>query len=54
MIFAVLAGTVLFGLLGTFLAVPVAAVIGVLVRFAAQRVSGEQAVRGPSSTEPSP
>jgi predicted PurR-regulated permease PerM len=33
MIFAVLAGTVLAGVLGTLLAVPVAAVIGVLLRF---------------------
>ena len=36
-IFAVLAGTALFGLLGTFLATPVAAVIAVLVRFAVER-----------------
>jgi predicted PurR-regulated permease PerM len=34
MIFAVLAGTVLFGFLGTLLAVPVAGVLGVLIRFA--------------------
>jgi predicted PurR-regulated permease PerM len=33
LIFAVLAGTALFGLLGTLLAVPVAAVLGVLIRF---------------------
>jgi predicted PurR-regulated permease PerM len=33
MIFAVLAGTTLFGLLGTLLAVPFAAVLGVLIRF---------------------
>ena len=36
-IFAVLAGTALFGLIGTFLATPVAAVIAVLVRFAFER-----------------
>ena len=36
-IFAVLAGTALFGLVGTFLATPVAAVIAVLVRFAVER-----------------
>jgi predicted PurR-regulated permease PerM len=36
-IFAVLAGTALFGLTGTFLATPVAAVIAVLVRFAVER-----------------
>lgn len=33
LIFAVLAGTASFGLLGTFVAVPVAAVLGVLIRF---------------------
>jgi predicted PurR-regulated permease PerM len=33
-IFAVLAGTVLAGVLGTLLAVPVAGVLGVLLRFA--------------------
>lgn len=33
MIFAVLAGTALFGILGTLLAVPFAAVLGVLIRF---------------------
>ena len=32
-IFAVLAGTTLFGIVGTFLAVPFAAVLGVLIRF---------------------
>jgi len=37
MIFAALAGGVLFGLLGTFLAVPVAGVIGVLLRFGLER-----------------
>ena len=36
-IFAVLAGTALFGLIGTFLATPVAAVIAVLVRFGVER-----------------
>ncbi|MGI9434753.1 MAG: AI-2E family transporter [Geminicoccaceae bacterium] len=37
MIFAVLGGTAVFGLLGTFLAVPFAAVLGVVIRFAIQR-----------------
>jgi hypothetical protein len=37
MIFAVLAGTALFGLLGTLIAVPFAGVIGVLIRFAIER-----------------
>ena len=36
-IFAVLAGTALFGLAGTFMATPVAAVIAVLVRFGVER-----------------
>ena len=36
-IFAVLAGTALFGLVGTFLATPVAAVIAVLIRFGVER-----------------
>ena len=36
-IFAVLAGTALFGILGTLLAVPFAAVIGVLIRFWIER-----------------
>ena len=36
-IFAVLAGTALFGLAGTFLATPAAAVIAVLVRFGVER-----------------
>jgi predicted PurR-regulated permease PerM len=39
-IFAVLAGTALFGLAGTFLATPVAAVIAVLVRFGVERWRG--------------
>lgn len=37
MIFAVLAGTTLFGILGTLMAVPFAAVLGVLIRFALER-----------------
>lgn len=37
MIFAVLAGTTLFGILGTLLAVPFAAVLGVLIRFGLER-----------------
>ena len=37
MIFAVLAGTALFGLAGTFLATPVAAVVAVVVRFGVER-----------------
>ena len=37
LIFAVLAGAALFGLLGALLALPVAAVLGVLIRFALER-----------------
>ena len=37
MIFAVLAGTTLFGIIGTLLAVPFAAVLGVLIRFGLER-----------------
>jgi predicted PurR-regulated permease PerM len=37
LIFAVLAGTSLFGILGTLLAVPFAAVVGVLIRFGLER-----------------
>lgn len=37
MIFAVLAGTTLFGFIGTLLAVPFAAVMGVLIRFGLER-----------------
>ncbi|MGI9417996.1 MAG: AI-2E family transporter [Geminicoccaceae bacterium] len=37
MIFSVLAGTTLFGILGTLIAVPFAAVMGVLIRFGLER-----------------
>lgn len=37
MIFAVLAGTTLFGIIGTLMAVPFAAVLGVLIRFSLER-----------------
>lgn len=37
MIFSVLAGTALFGILGTLIAVPFAAVLGVLIRFGLER-----------------
>jgi predicted PurR-regulated permease PerM len=50
-IFAVLAGTVLFGFLGTLLAVPVAGVIGVLVRFALTRYHTSGLYRVSSSAE---
>jgi predicted PurR-regulated permease PerM len=54
MIFAVLAGTVLFGFLGTLLAVPVAGVIGVLVRFGLAQYHTSRLYRVSSSAERSP
>jgi predicted PurR-regulated permease PerM len=51
MIFAVLAGTVLFGFLGTLVAVPVAGVIGVLVRFGLGRYHASRLYRVSSSAE---
>jgi predicted PurR-regulated permease PerM len=51
-IFAVLAGTVLFGFLGTLLAVPVAGVLGVLVRFGLKQYQTSALYRIPSSPEP--
>jgi predicted PurR-regulated permease PerM len=45
-IFAVLAGTALFGLAGTFLATPAAAVIAVLVRFGLERWRASRYFRG--------
>ena len=47
MIFAVLAGTVLFGFLGTLLAVPVAGVLGVLIRFALAQYKASRLYRVP-------
>jgi predicted PurR-regulated permease PerM len=54
MIFAVLAGTVLFGFLGTLLAVPVAGVLGVLVRFGLKQYQTSSLYRISSSAEPRP
>jgi predicted PurR-regulated permease PerM len=53
-IFAVLAGTVLFGFLGTLIAVPVAGVIGVLVRFGLRQYHASRLYRVPSSAERRP
>lgn len=53
-IFAVLAGTVLFGFLGTLLAVPVAGVLGVLVRFGLKQYQTSSLYRISSSAEPRP
>ena len=52
MIFAVLAGTVLFGFLGTLLAVPVAGVLGVLVRFGIRQYQTSALYRVSSSAGP--
>jgi predicted PurR-regulated permease PerM len=54
MIFAVLAGTVLFGFLGTLLAVPVAGVLGVLVRFGLRQYHTSALYRVSSSAGPGP
>jgi predicted PurR-regulated permease PerM len=51
-IFAVLAGTVSAGLLGTLLAVPAAAVIGVLLRFGLERYRASTLYGRPSSADP--
>lgn len=49
MIFAVLAGTAAFGFVGTVIAVPVAAVIGVLIRFGLERYRASVLYGPPSS-----
>jgi predicted PurR-regulated permease PerM len=54
LIFAVLAGAVLFGLLGAFLAVPVAAVLGVFIRFAIERYRASSLYGGPPLIRPGP
>ena len=46
-IFAVLAGTALFGFVGTFLGTPIAAVIAVLVRFGVERWHASRYFAGP-------
>jgi predicted PurR-regulated permease PerM len=51
-IFAVLAGTALAGVVGTLLAVPVAAVIGVFLRFALERYRASALFGRPPSPEP--
>ena len=48
---AVLAGTVLAGALGTLLAVPVAAVLGVLLRFGLERYRASPLFGPPPSPE---
>jgi predicted PurR-regulated permease PerM len=53
-IFAVLAGTVLFGVLGTLLAVPVAGVLGVLLRFGLAQYRGSAIYREVTRSEMTP
>jgi predicted PurR-regulated permease PerM len=52
MIFAALAGTALFGLLGTFLAVPVAGAMGVCLRVGAERYRASRLFGAGSSASP--
>jgi predicted PurR-regulated permease PerM len=49
LIFAVLAGAALFGIVGALLAVPAAAVIGVFVRFGLERYRGSALYNGPAA-----
>lgn len=53
-LFAVLAGAELAGITGVFLAVPVAAVAGVVVRWAMRRYLGSQFYRGSDELGPPP
>lgn len=53
-IFALLAGGALFGFVGVLLAVPVAAVIGVLMRFALGRYLESSIYHGPPPSNPCP
>ena len=52
-IFAVLAGTTLFGILGTLLAVPFAAVMGVLIRFGLERYQDSSLFNPPDDKDQS-
>jgi predicted PurR-regulated permease PerM len=52
MIFAALAGAAVFGLIGTLLAVPVAGVLGVLLRFGLERYRASRIYAGPSELTP--
>ena len=54
MIFSVLAGTTLFGILGTLLAVPFAAVLGVLIRFGLERYQESALFDDPAEQEEEP
>jgi len=52
LIFAVLAGAALFGIVGALLAVPAAAVIGVFIRFGLERYRASTLYQGPSLPGP--
>lgn len=54
MIFSVLAGTALFGILGTLLAVPFAAVLGVLIRFGVEHYQKSAFFFPPEGDDPTP
>ncbi len=54
MIFAALAGASLFGLIGTFIAVPVAGVLGVLLRFALERYRASRLYDGAPGAQAEP
>jgi predicted PurR-regulated permease PerM len=51
-IFAVLAGAALFGIVGALVALPAAAVIGVFIRFALERYRGSTLYNGPATAGP--
>jgi predicted PurR-regulated permease PerM len=51
LIFAVLTGAALFGIVGALLAVPAAAVIGVLIRFALERYRTSDLYNGPAPAD---
>jgi predicted PurR-regulated permease PerM len=52
LIFAVLAGAALFGIVGALVAVPAAAVIGVFLRFALERYRASTLYNGPAAVGP--
>jgi predicted PurR-regulated permease PerM len=52
LIFAVLAGAALLGIVGALLAVPAAAVIGVFIRFALERYRASALYNGPAAVGP--
>ncbi|MEM7652611.1 MAG: AI-2E family transporter [Pseudomonadota bacterium] len=53
-IFAILAGGTVFGFVGVLLAVPVAAVVGVLARFSLRQYQDSPVFLGPATSQPPP